>query len=83
MATSSLDELKGKVAAGEYAIDSGMLAGTILTDFALVRRVGRTLRSEDGDATAGEGGLAPQPPSRRRGERRGPQPLKPRRERRQ
>ena len=82
MATSSLDELKGKVAAGEYAIDAGMLAGTILTDFALVRKVGRTLRSEDEEATAGEAGLAPQPRSRRR-ERHGPPPLKPRRERRQ
>lgn len=79
MAASSLDELKAKVAAGEYAIDAGMVAGAILSNFSLIRRVGRTLRSED-EEKAGEAGPGPQTPNRRR-ERLAPHPLKPRRER--
>jgi hypothetical protein len=43
---SSMEELKGRIAAGDYAIDSGELAGEILTKFALVRRVTRRLMSE-------------------------------------
>jgi hypothetical protein len=78
MAASSLDELKGKVAAGEYAIDAGMVAGTILSNFSLIRRVGRTLRSEDEDGGTGED--RPGPPNRRR-ERPAPHPLRPRSER--
>lgn len=77
MAASSLDELKAKVAAGEYAIDAGMVAGTILSNFALVRRVGRTLRTEAEDGPAGNG---PQPRGRRR-ERPASRPQRPRRER--
>jgi hypothetical protein len=60
MTTSSLQELRGRVAAGEYAIDSGELAGEILSKFALIRRVGRTLMSED-EAGSGEPGLRSQP----------------------
>ena len=77
MATSSLDELKGKVAAGEYAIDAGMVAGTILSNFALVRRVGRTLRTEADDGAADNGA---QPRGRRR-ERPESHPRRSRRER--
>ena len=58
MATSSLDELRGRISAGEYAIESGEIAGEILTKFALVRRVTRLLMSEDGQAEAGRQGPA-------------------------
>jgi hypothetical protein len=47
MRAPSLEELRGQVAAGTYAIDSGDVAGTILSNFALVRRVGRELRREE------------------------------------
>ena len=46
MPMSSLQKLKGQVATGQYAIDSGELADTILAKFAVVRRVGRGLMSE-------------------------------------
>jgi hypothetical protein len=61
MATSSMDELRGRIAAGEYSVESGEIAGEILTKFALVRRVTRQLMAED-EAEAGPDG-----PSRRRG----------------
>ena len=51
MAKSSLDELRAKIAAGEYAIDSGALAGRILTDFAVIRRVRRIVMGAAGSAT--------------------------------
>ncbi|HLM31837.1 MAG TPA: flagellar biosynthesis anti-sigma factor FlgM [Solirubrobacterales bacterium] len=51
MAKSSLDELREKIAAGEYAIDSGALAGRILTDFAVIRRVRRIVIGAAGSAT--------------------------------
>ena len=54
MPTSSLDELRGQISAGQYAIDSGEVAGEILTKFALVRRVTRQLMQED-DAPASRG----------------------------
>lgn len=63
---SSLHELRGMVAAGQYAIDSRELAGDMLSKFALVRRVGRDLLGEDDEGAAGDVGRAPQA-SRRRG----------------
>jgi hypothetical protein len=62
MAKSSLAELRGQIAAGEYAIDSGELAGDILSKFAVIRRVGRWLMSED--EAAAEPGRAAAPRSR-------------------
>jgi hypothetical protein len=54
---SSLDELKGQIAAGAYTIDSRELAGEIVDKFALVRRVTRVLMSEEASTRS---------PSRRR-----------------
>ena len=65
MPKSSLNELRGVVATGQYAIDSHELAGDMLSKFALVRRVGRDLLGED-EGAAGDVGRAPQA-SRRRG----------------
>jgi hypothetical protein len=56
-----LDELRGQISAGEYAIESREVADEILTKFALVRRVTRLLMTED------EGEAGPRSPSRRRG----------------
>jgi hypothetical protein len=75
MPKSSLNELKGVVAAGQYAIDSHELAGEILSKFAVIRRVRRDLPREDDEGTAGDVGRAPQ---RRR---RGAQPESPPRKR--
>jgi hypothetical protein len=69
MPKSSLEELRGQIAAGEYAIESSALAGDILAKFAVIRRVGRRLRSEDAEGAATDGRGAPQ--TRRS---RGPQP---------
>ena len=54
MAESSVEELKRRIAAGEYRIDSRALAETILTKIELIRRVARFLASEDGEPI-GEG----------------------------
>jgi hypothetical protein len=51
----SIEELRAQVAAGGYAIDSHELAGAILTKFAMVRRVGRRLISEDEEPAADAG----------------------------
>jgi hypothetical protein len=47
MPKSSLEELRGKISTGEYAIDSGMLAADILSKFALIGRVRRLLVSDE------------------------------------
>jgi hypothetical protein len=46
MPEAFLEELKQRIASDDYAIDSGQVAGTILADMALIRRV-RRLMSED------------------------------------
>ena len=63
MPKASVEELKGRIAAGEYAIDSGKVAGKILTDFALIRRVKRLLM---GEGALDEATRTPGPRSRRR-----------------
>ena len=47
MPKASLEELKGQIAAGQYAVDPGVLADDILSKLALVRRVRRFLFGED------------------------------------
>lgn len=47
MPKASLEELKGQIAAGQYAIDPGILAGDILSKVSLVRRVRRLVMGED------------------------------------
>jgi hypothetical protein len=47
MPKSSMEELKGQIAAGQYAIDPGVLAGDILSKLALIRRVRRLLLGDD------------------------------------
>jgi hypothetical protein len=79
MPKASLEELKGRIAAGEYAIDSGKLAGAIFSKFELIRRVRRGLMGEDEEGAAGEAGRGPQPRGRRRA-RPASHPLKPRSE---
>jgi hypothetical protein len=78
MPKSSLEELRVQIAAGEYAIESGALAGDILAKFEVIRRVGRRLRSEDAEAATTDARGAASP---RRS--RGPQPApsRPRRSR--
>jgi hypothetical protein len=80
MPTSSFSELKRRVSAGEYAVDSGELADDILSKFALIRRVRRSVISEEAAAAEAEArrgakargrrrepaGLRPHPPSRER-----------------
>jgi hypothetical protein len=56
MPTTSLEELRGKISAGEYAIDSGKLAADILSKFALIRRVRRGLVDDDALGLATEPG---------------------------
>jgi hypothetical protein len=55
MPMSSIEELKAQVAGGGYAIDPDELAGAILTKFAIARRVGRRLISEDEESGADDG----------------------------
>ncbi len=50
MPDASLEELKRRIAAGEYAIDSRKLAGELLSKMALVRRVARFLTEEGREA---------------------------------
>ena len=76
MPKSSVEELRGQVAAGQYAVDPRVLADDIVSKLALIRRVRRVLLGED------EQGRASQAPtgfwaSRRRGsvpQRRSGQP---------
>jgi hypothetical protein len=77
MPVSSVEDLKRRIAAGEYAIDSGTLADTIVTKIGIVRRVSRFLESEDEEAAGKAGSRAP---SRARGGTRSAQrPLQRRR----
>ena len=50
MTTSSLEELKGQIAAGTYTVDSRALAGEIVTKFALARRVAHMIIDGPGEA---------------------------------
>ena len=77
MPKASLEELKGQIAAGQYAIDPGILAGDILSKVALVRRVRRLLMGEGerGAETEAERGLnAPRQRGSMPGTWRFPQP---------
>ena len=65
MPVSSVEDLKRRIAAGEYAIDSGKLADTIVTKIGIVRRVSRLLERE-GEEAAGKAGS--RPPGRARGD---------------
>ena len=42
----ALEELRGKISAGEYAVDSRTLAADMISKFALIRRVRRMLTSD-------------------------------------
>jgi hypothetical protein len=57
MPKSSLEELRARISAGSYTVDSGRLAGDILSKFALIRRVRREMIGEGngvpGDARRG------------------------------
>ena len=75
MPAFSPEELRGRIAAGQYAVDSSALAADMLSKFATIRRVRRTLMSEEGE---GEAGRAAQSRTRR-GSR--PAPLRPRQSR--
>jgi hypothetical protein len=68
MSAFSPEELRGQIAAGKYAVDSGTLAEHIISEFATIRRVRRMLMSEEGGATA-ETGRAAQPPAAARSTR--------------
>jgi len=78
MAESSLEELKRRIAAGEYRIDSRTLAETILTKLELIRRVARFLASEDEEPVGDRPGGARR--SRTRPGSRSPRPLRGRRQ---
>ncbi len=43
MPKSSLEELRGQISAGDYVVDSGKVAGEMLSTFTLIRRVRRLL----------------------------------------
>jgi hypothetical protein len=64
MPKASLEELKGQIAAGQYAIDPGILAGDILSKVALIRRVRRMLTGEDEQGAGPEARGAPPPRQR-------------------
>jgi hypothetical protein len=49
MPDSSVEELKRRIAAGEYAIDSGNLADTIISKIGVIKRVKRSLASAGED----------------------------------
>lgn len=66
MPKASLEELKGQIAAGQYAIDPGILAGDILSKLALIRRVRRMLLGEDEQGASPEDDRAGTPRRRRR-----------------
>jgi hypothetical protein len=46
MEATALDDLKRRIATGEYAIDSASVAGAILSKMAVIRRVRRSLVRE-------------------------------------
>jgi hypothetical protein len=61
MAATSLEEIRGKISAGEYPVDSSEIAADILSKAALVRKVRRQLMREDVVRVPGEVGRATQP----------------------
>jgi len=81
MPDASLEELKRRIATGEYAIDSRKLASELISKLALVRRVARFLAEEARREEYATGG-----PREARGRTRGgaasspKQPFHPRRE---
>ena len=81
MPDTSLEELKRRIAAGEYAIDSRKLAGELLSKTALVRRVARFLTEEGRDQDASRGPSTARSRTRRGAPSSPKQPSHPRRER--
>lgn len=68
MPDAYLEDLKRRIATGEYAVDSAALAQAIITKMALVRRTRRFLANEDERGSPGE--RQPSPERARRGQRR-------------
>jgi hypothetical protein len=70
MTASSLEELKGRISAGQYAVSSADLASEIIAKFALVRRVSRQLHDDERERGGGPGAdrerSHPSPSARRR-----------------
>jgi hypothetical protein len=66
MAASSLDELKGRISAGQYEVSSADLADEIVSKFALVRRVSRQMREGEAEAGRPSRGRDRERPSRQR-----------------
>ena len=81
MQKASLDELRGQIAAGQYAVDSRALAGDILAKFELIRRVSRGLVAEAEEDVGGEAGLITASRRRRGARPASPQSRNPRSER--
>jgi hypothetical protein len=79
MPVSSVEELKRRIAAGDYAIDSGKVAHEIVSKIAIVRRVKRTLAKE-GDAAADVAARGPRPRTRGGSPSSAPHPFQSRRE---
>jgi len=72
MPTARLDEIRGEISKGAYAIDSSAIAAEILTKAALVRMVKRLLMSEDEGRSPVDAGRADRPERRVRAERSTP-----------
>jgi hypothetical protein len=77
MSATSLDELRGQISAGTYAIDSKELAADLLSKAALIRKVKSMLLNQDEQRSPAESGRATRPrgaarpaPSSRRASRR-------------
>jgi Anti-sigma-28 factor, FlgM len=70
MATSSVEELKGRISAGRYAVSSADVADEIVAKFALVRRVSRQLREDEDERAAPRGGERKAPGRWRSAQRR-------------
>jgi hypothetical protein len=66
MRKASVEELRGRISAGEYPVDSRKVAADILSKFALIGRVRRLLISEDEEGTADDAGRGTQARGRRR-----------------
>ena len=80
MPEAFLEDLKRRIAAGDYAVDSGNVAGAILSKMALVRRVGQFLASE-GEEASTEAARSPRPRTRGGSPSSPSHPLQARRER--
>jgi hypothetical protein len=61
MSATSLDEIRGQVSAGSYAIDSKAVAADLLTKAALIRKVKPMLLGEDEQRSPAESGRATRP----------------------